>query len=65
MAFQSCIEWVSIKKKTMAFNKSRATQAEPPDISKAFSKVWDASPFHKPKSYRISGWIFGLFMTSQ
>ena len=43
-----------------AFNRSRATQAVAPDISKAFVRVWYASLFHKLKSYGISGQMFGL-----
>ena len=30
------------------------------DISKAFDRVWHAGLLHKPKSYGISGQIFGL-----
>ena len=45
---------------TRAFNRSGATQAVAPDISKAFDRVWHASLRHKLKSYGISGQIFGL-----
>ena len=44
----------------MAFNRSGATWAVAPDISKAFDKVWHAGLLHKLKSYEISGHIFGL-----
>ena len=43
-----------------AFNRSRATQAVAPDISKAFDRVWHAGLLHKLKSYGISGQMFGL-----
>ena len=43
-----------------AFNRSRATRAVALDISKAFDRVWHAGLLHKPKSYGISGQIFGL-----
>ena len=43
-----------------AFNKSGATRAVAPDISKAFDRVWHAGLLHKLKSYGISGQIFGL-----
>ena len=43
-----------------AFNRSGATQAVAPDISKAFDRVWHASLLHKLKSYGISGQIFRL-----
>ena len=42
-----------------AFNKSGATRAVAPDISKAFDRVWHAG-LHKLKSYGVSGQIFGL-----
>ena len=32
-------------------------------ISKAFDRVWHASPFHKLKSYRIPGCVFGLTLS--
>ena len=48
-----------------AFNRSRATQAVSLDISKAFNRVWHAGLLHKPKSYGISGQIFGLIFFSQ
>ena len=43
-----------------AFNRSGATRAVALDISKAFDRVWYAGLLHKPKSYGISGQIFGL-----
>ena len=43
-----------------AFNRSGATWAVALDISKAFNRVWHAGLLHKPKSYGISGQIFGL-----
>ena len=43
-----------------AFNKSGATGAISPDISKAIDRVWHASLLHKLKSCGISGQIFGL-----
>ena len=43
-----------------AFNRSGATRAVAPDISKAFDRVWHAGLLHKLKSYGISGHIFGL-----
>ena len=43
-----------------AFKRSGDTRAVALDISKAFNRVWHAGLFHKPKSYRISGQIFGL-----
>ena len=42
-----------------AFNRSGATQAVALDISKAFGSVWYAGLLHEPKSYGISGQIFG------
>ena len=42
------------------FNRSGATRAVAPDISKAFNRVWHAGLLHKLKSYGISGPIFGL-----
>ena len=46
-----------------AFNRSGATRAVALDISKAFDKVWHAGLLHKPKSYGISGQIFGLIFS--
>ena len=43
-----------------AFNRSGSTRAEALHISKAFDRVWHAGLLQKPKSYRISGQIFGL-----
>ena len=43
-----------------AFNRSEATLAVAPDISKAFDRVGHAGLLHKLKSYGISGQIFGL-----
>ena len=59
----SVLHRVNLNKKTntRAFNKSRATQTEALDISKAFNKVWNDGLFHKLKSYRILVWIFHLF----
>ena len=45
---------------TRAFNRSGATRAVALGISKAFDRVWHAGLLHKPKSYGISGQIFGL-----
>ena len=42
-----------------AFNRSGAIRTVAFDISKAFDRVWNPSLFHKLKSYRISGQIFG------
>ena len=44
-----------------AFNRSGATRATAPDISKAFNRVWHAGLLHKLTSYRISSQIFALF----
>ena len=43
-----------------AFNRSEAIRAVALDITKAFDRVWHVGLFHKPKSYGISGQIFGL-----
>ena len=43
-----------------AYNRYGATRAVALDISKAFDRVWHAGLLHKPKSYGISGQIFGL-----
>ena len=44
------------------FNRSRAIQAVAlDDICKVFDSVWHASLLYKPKSYGISGQVFGLF----
>ena len=43
-----------------AFIRSGATRAVALDISKAFDRVWHASPLHKLKSYGILGQVFGL-----
>ena len=43
-----------------ALNKSGATGAVALDISKAFDRFWHAGLLDKPKSYGISGQIFGL-----
>ena len=42
------------------FNKSRATPTVALSISKGFDRVEHAGLFHKPKSYGLSGQIFGL-----
>ena len=42
------------------FNRSGATRAVAPDVSKAFDRVWHAGLLHKLNSYGISGQIFGL-----
>ena len=39
---------------------SGATRAVALDTSKAFDRVWHAGLLHKPKSYGISGQVFGL-----
>ena len=43
-----------------AFNRSGATPAVVPDISKTFDRVWHTGLLHKLKSYLILGQIFGL-----
>ena len=43
-----------------AFIRSWTTRAVALDISEAFDRVWHAGLYHKLKSYRISGQIFGL-----
>ena len=43
-----------------AFNRSVATRAVVLDISKAFDKVWHAGLLHSPRSYGISGQMFGF-----
>ena len=43
-----------------AFNRSGATRAVAPDISKAFDRVWHVGLLHKLRSYGMSGQIFGL-----
>ena len=48
-----------------AFNKSRATRAVAPDISKALDRDWHAGHLHKLKSYGISGHIWPYFFFSQ
>ena len=42
-----------------AFNRSGATRTVAFDISKAFDRVWNPGLFHKLKSYRNFGQIFG------
>ena len=42
-----------------SFNRSGVTQSVPLDISKTSDRVKVAGLLHKPKSYRISGQIFG------
>ena len=46
-----------------AFNRSGATQAVAPDISKASDRVWHAGLLNKLKSYGISGQIFVLIFS--
>ena len=46
-----------------AFNRSGATRAVAPDISKAFDRVWHAGLLNKLKSYRISGQIIVLIFS--
>ena len=43
-----------------AFIVSGATRAVALDISKAFDRAWHAGLLHKPRSYGISGQIFGI-----
>ena len=43
-----------------AFNRSGATRAVAPDISKAFGRVWHAGQLLKLTSYGILHQIFGL-----
>ena len=43
-----------------AFSRSGATRAVALDISKAFNRIWHVGLLCKPKSYGISGQIFGL-----
>ena len=45
---------------TRAFSRSAAARTVALDISKNFDRVWHAGLLHKPKSYGISGQIFGL-----
>ena len=42
------------------FNRPGATRAGALDISKPFDRVWHAGLLLRPKSYGISGQIFGL-----
>ena len=42
-----------------AFNRSEAAQAVALDISKALDRVWHVLLLYKPKSYGVSGHIFG------
>ena len=53
-------ELLSSDRIAKAFNRSGATRAVAPDISKAFDRVWHVGLLHKLKSYGISGQIFGL-----
>ena len=46
-----------------AFKRSGAIRVVALGISKAFDKVWHAGLLHKPKSYGISGQIFGLIFS--
>ena len=50
---------------TRASNRSAATQAVAPDVSKVFNRVWHAGLLHKLKSYGISGQIFRLISSFQ
>ena len=61
-SFQSTADLLTVvsDRITRTFNRSGATQAVALDISKAFDRVWHAGLLHKPKSYGISGQIFGL-----
>ena len=43
-----------------SFNRSNATRAVALDISKAFDRVWHAGLLQKPKSYGLTGQIYGL-----
>ena len=43
-----------------AFTRSGATRTVALDISKAFDSVWHAGILHKPRSWGISGQMFGL-----
>ena len=45
------------------FNRSGAFQTVAPDRFKAFNKVYDAGLQHNLKSYRISGFMFGLILS--
>ena len=46
-----------------AFNRSGATRAIVPDISKTFGRVWYAVLFPKLKFYGMSGQMFGVIST--
>ena len=43
-----------------SFNRSRATRAAEPDLSKVFERVWYAVLSHKLKSYEILDQVFGV-----
>ena len=45
------------------FNRSGATRAVALDISKVFDRVWHAGLLHKPRSWGISGQMFGLIFS--
>lgn len=47
-----------------SFSMSEAHQAVALDKSKAFRRVWHAGHLHKIKSYGISGYVFGLILSS-
>ena len=45
------------------FNRSGAFQTVAPGRFKAFNKVYDAGLQHNLKSYRVSGFMFGLILS--
>ena len=61
-SFWSTVDLLAVISDRIArvFDRSGATQAVAPDISKAFDRIWHAGLLHKRKSYGIAGQIFGF-----